>query len=120
VYRPRNTRYDEQYIQKTERSGRFSVNMWAWISAVSPGVMLHVEPRLNADVYIRILEDVMLRSVRRAFPNGDFIFQQDNCPIHTGGRRCSLTTRDHAAASGAPAQTAPWCHRIYGRSYQTL
>jgi hypothetical protein len=64
VYRRRNTRYDEQYIQKTERSGRFSVNMWAWIFAVSPGVMLHVEPRLNADVYIMILEDVMLRFVR--------------------------------------------------------
>jgi hypothetical protein len=29
VYRSRNTRYDEQYIQKTERNGRFSVNMWA-------------------------------------------------------------------------------------------
>jgi transposase len=48
--------------------------------------MLHVEPRLNADVYTRILEDVMLRSVRRVFPNGDFIFQQDNCPIHTAHR----------------------------------
>jgi hypothetical protein len=86
VCRRRNTRYDEQYIQKTERSGRFSVNMWAWIFVVSPGVMLHVEPRLNADIYIMILEDVMLRSVRRVFPSGDFIFQQDNCPIHTAHR----------------------------------
>jgi hypothetical protein len=58
--------------------------------------------RLNADVSIRILKDVMLRSVRRVFPNGNFIFQQDNCPIHTGGRRCALTTRDHAAAGGLP------------------
>jgi hypothetical protein len=37
VYRPRNSAYDERYVQTTQRSGRFSVNMWAWISADSPG-----------------------------------------------------------------------------------
>jgi transposase len=28
VYRPRNSRYDERYVEPTERSGRFSVNVW--------------------------------------------------------------------------------------------
>jgi hypothetical protein len=56
--KPRNSRYDERYVEPTERSGRFSVNVWGWISAVSPGVMLHVEERLNSGVYIRILENV--------------------------------------------------------------
>jgi hypothetical protein len=42
---------------------------------------------------------------------------------HSGGRRCTLTTRDHTAAGGLPrsysvhpAQTSPWCHRVYGWS----
>jgi hypothetical protein len=83
VYRPRNTRYEERYVRKTERSGRFSVNMWAWIFAVHPGIMLHVEDGLNADVFIRILEDVMLPSVAPLFPNGDFIFQQEKCSVYT-------------------------------------
>jgi hypothetical protein len=61
--KPRNSRYDERYVEPTERSGRFSVNVWGWISAVSPGVMLHVEERLNSGVYIRILENVMRPSV---------------------------------------------------------
>jgi hypothetical protein len=82
VYRPRNSRYDKPYVQTTERSNRF----WAWISVDSPGVMLHVEDRLNSDVYVRILEDVMLSSVLRIFPNFNFIFQQDNCSVHTAHR----------------------------------
>jgi hypothetical protein len=69
VYRPRNSRYDERYVEPTERSGRFSVNVWGWISAVSPGIMLHVEERLNSGVYIRILENVMHPSVTRVYPN---------------------------------------------------
>ena len=45
--------------------------------------MLHIEEQLNSHVYKQILENVMLPSVRRVFPNDEFIFQQDNCPIHT-------------------------------------
>jgi hypothetical protein len=86
VYRPRNSRYDERYVEPTERSGRFSVNVWGCISAVSPGVMLQVEERLNSGVYIRILENVMRPSVTRVYPNQNFIFQQDNCSVHTSHR----------------------------------
>jgi hypothetical protein len=82
VYRPRNSRY----VEPTERSGRFSINVWGWISAVSPVVMLHVEERLNSGVYIRILENVMRPSVTKVYPNQNFIFQQDNCSVHTSHR----------------------------------
>jgi hypothetical protein len=75
VYRPRNSRFSERYIHNTHNSGRFSVNIWSWISVRSPGVMLHVEERLNNDVYIRILENIMVASVAIAYPNNDYIFQ---------------------------------------------
>jgi hypothetical protein len=48
--------------------------------------MLHVEERLNSVVYIRILENVMRPSVTRVYPNQNFIFQQDNCSVHTSHR----------------------------------
>ena len=38
VYRPRNTRFDEEYIANYDRSGRFSVNVWAWLSIHGLGV----------------------------------------------------------------------------------
>jgi hypothetical protein len=86
VNQPRNTRYEERYVDATDRSGRFSVNMWAWISVESPGVILRVEERLTSAVYIRILENVLLPSVEPHFPNNNFIFQYDNCSIHTAHR----------------------------------
>jgi hypothetical protein len=48
--------------------------------------MLHVEEPLNNDVYIRILENIMVPSVAIAYPNNDYIFQQDNCSVHTARR----------------------------------
>jgi transposase len=86
VNQPRNTRYEERYVDATDRSGRFSVNMWAWISVESPGVILRMEERLTSAVYIRILENVLLPSVEPHFPNNNFIFQHDNCSIHTAHR----------------------------------
>jgi transposase len=59
-----------------------SVNVWGCISVRGPGVLCIVEQRLNANVYVNILEQVMLPFVAQAFPD-NFTFQQDNCPIHT-------------------------------------
>jgi hypothetical protein len=58
------------------RSGRFSANIWAWISADSPGLMF----------MLGFLKAVMMPSVSRIFPNFNFIFQQDNCSVHTAHR----------------------------------
>jgi hypothetical protein len=73
VYRPRNTRFHERYVHQMERRGRFSVNFWPWISVGSPGVMLHVADLLNSNVYIRILQNVMVPSVERIVPNDKLI-----------------------------------------------
>lgn len=81
VYRPVGMRYDERYTRKINQSGRFSVNVWGWISSRGPGVCAVIEERLNANVYCNILENIMLPSVRPVFGD-NFVFQQDNCPIH--------------------------------------
>jgi transposase len=78
VYRPRNSWFEEPYVQINQRSGRFRVNIWAWISAASAGVMIPVEETLTSDVYIRVLEDIMLLSMQAVYPNWNFIFQHDN------------------------------------------
>lgn len=82
VYRPENTRYSEPYVKPTERSGRFSINVWAWISCQGPGVCWRMEERLTGLSYVRIMENVMLPSVTMLYPQ-NFTFQQDNCSIHT-------------------------------------
>lgn len=82
VYRPPHARFQEQYTYSVKRSGRFNVNVWGWCSYKGLGVCYKVDGRFNADNYSHILENVMLPSVRQLYPE-NFIYQHDNCPVHT-------------------------------------
>jgi hypothetical protein len=57
--------------------------MWDCISARGPGVLCHIEERLTIHVYINLLQNVMVPSATNLFPENDYVFQQDNCPVHT-------------------------------------
>lgn len=81
VYRPRGERYNPQYTRKTNKSGRFSVNVWAWISRRGRGVCVVLEERLTAIVYRRVLEEALLPSVQPIFGENVY-FQHDNSPVH--------------------------------------
>lgn len=83
VYRPPRSRFNENYIAPNDRSGRFSVNVWAWMSMEGLGVCWNIDGRLNSRKYLEILDNVMLPSVRQRFPDDNFIFQHDNCSVHT-------------------------------------
>ncbi|KAJ8955597.1 hypothetical protein NQ318_001427 [Aromia moschata] len=64
VSRSRNTRFEENYTLSTTNSGRFSVDVWAWISVHDPGVCWQIDGRLTSAHYTNILENVMLPTVR--------------------------------------------------------
>lgn len=67
LYRPRNTRYDIEYIQPTRRSGRISAGVWGWISREEPREMTFVSGRLNSADYCEILEEVLIPSVEISY-----------------------------------------------------
>ena len=84
VYRPDNTRFEERYTGDLAfRPGRFSVDLWGWISVYVLGACWRLEGRFNTEHYMSVLEDIMLPSVGQIYPNNSFAFQQDNCPVHT-------------------------------------
>lgn len=83
VYRPRNTRFEERYVNNNDRQGRFSINVWAWINYHGNGMCWKIDDRLTSRNYVHMLENIMLPSVLQIFPENNFVFQQDNCPIHT-------------------------------------
>ena len=82
VYREPVTRYDTCYDQRHERSGRFSVSCWGWMSWAGIGMLECIHGLLNALQYVHILKNMMLPSVRVWNPKGNLIFQQDNHPMH--------------------------------------
>lgn len=83
VYRPTGTRFDDKYINKIKRNPRFSVNVWGWLSSRGLGVVHHIRNRLNSEEYINILNNVMIPTVTQSYPDRNFMFLQDNCPVHT-------------------------------------
>lgn len=85
VYRPPGSRFEEIYTQKIEKTGRFSVNVWGCMGAGWAGVCTRINGRFNTEQYLNILGNIMLPNARIEYPDG-FVFQQDNCPIHTARR----------------------------------
>ncbi|KAI5634222.1 seven in absentia protein family domain-containing protein [Phthorimaea operculella] len=55
---------------------------WGWMSSMGPGELIEVGAHFNSREYIEILRDVMLPSVRIAYPTQEIYFVQDNCSIH--------------------------------------
>lgn len=77
LYSPRNSRFDERYIQPTQRCGRIIAGMWGWISVDGPGEMTMIPWRLNSQGYVRLLEDNLLRTVEISYGElGNVVFMQ--------------------------------------------
>lgn len=76
MYRPRNSRFNQRYIQANQRSGRLTAGIWGWISADGPGEMCFINRRLNSHGYIEILDEVLLPSMEAYYPDEQRVFMQ--------------------------------------------
>ena len=61
---------------------KFKVNVWGCISWHGQGTPRVIEGRVNAQTYIGILDECLWSVVAKHFPRGNFLFQEDNAPIH--------------------------------------
>ncbi|KAL1490167.1 hypothetical protein ABEB36_012906 [Hypothenemus hampei] len=52
VFRPPKSRFNETYTKQDNRCGRFSVNVWAWISSWGPGLCWRIDGRLNGTLML--------------------------------------------------------------------
>lgn len=83
VWRLNGTRYDRHYIEPKRHSGRITAAYWGWMSADGPGEICRVSPRMNAEEYVDVLENILLPSVRLLYPDGPITLVQDNSSVHT-------------------------------------
>lgn len=82
VYRRDGTRFDKNHFQVTHQSGRKTVPVWAWFSASGAGDFVQIDGRFVKEKYLDILNNILLPSIERRFPNRRVKFIQDNSPIH--------------------------------------
>jgi hypothetical protein len=59
-----------------------SVMIWGCISWYGPGTLCKVQDNINAQKYINILDNHLWPVIARHFPAHNYVFQDDNAPVH--------------------------------------
>ena len=85
----------EREIKGTLKFGGGNLMVWGCMGWNGVGILCEVEGRMNAEQYISILEECLLRSMEESgVDEEDIIFQQDNDPKHTS-RLATKWFEDH-------------------------
>jgi hypothetical protein len=51
-----------------------------------PPIFIPEGEKVNTEVYIRLLESKVVPWLKKKFPDGNYVFQQDGAPAHTANR----------------------------------
>jgi hypothetical protein len=74
----------EQHVQGTVKFGGGSLMIWGCMTPQGAGHMCCIDGRLDAQLYVNILDNEFLESLAfHRLEVGDIVFRQDNDPKHT-------------------------------------
>ena len=91
--------------QATVKHG-VKINVWGCFAAHGVGELYQVDDILEQKQYQQILEDYMIPSATKLFPNGEkWIFQQDNDPKHTAKKTKDWFRTNEVEVLDWPAQS---------------
>jgi hypothetical protein len=77
-------RLTERTVQGTVKFGGGNVKVWSCMSWNGPGYIAMIDNTLDAELYIRILQEDLRMSIDEwELAQGEFVFQHDNDPKHT-------------------------------------
>jgi transposase len=78
VRRPLGTRFDEEYLQHVQRSGRRLVSVWGVLTGDGLGPLIRIDGRFTAERYTDLLEDHVITYINDFYTqfmnNGENIF----------------------------------------------
>lgn len=83
VYRPDNTRYEPDFVDTIQLSGRITAGFWGCITIDGPGELIPVNPHFNAQQYTNIINQNIIPMMNNF--EVQHIYMQDNSPIHSAG-----------------------------------
>lgn len=104
VRRPKNTEYSSRYTVKTIKHGGGSIMVWACFSWNGTGPIYWIKETLNQNIYINLLEQVMLPYAEENMPLL-WTYQQDNDPKHTSKAVKAWFERNNINVLKWPAQS---------------
>ncbi|GFU18434.1 transposable element Tcb2 transposase [Trichonephila clavipes] len=83
VWQSDGERFFSDCIVPTVKLGGGSIMVWGCFSWFGLGPLVPVIRNMSSEIYVDILDNAALPTVWQYFGEGPFLFQQDNCSIHT-------------------------------------
>lgn len=84
---------------------RLDLMVWGCITAHGVGTLCIVDGNINAEKYIEIIDSNLWPVVAMHFPNNQYIFQDDNAPVHRARVVKDFVTREGITTLEWPAQS---------------
>lgn len=101
VWRSANERYDKKCILASVKHDQ-KLMVWGCFTAHGVGDLHRIVGIMDKHVYHSVLVHHFRPSANRLFPNGDYIFQQDNDPKHT-----AIINKDYVKNKNIPTMRWP-------------
>ena len=83
VWRTPGTRFNIENMVPSIKHGGGGVMMWGCFSGKGLGPLIKVDGKMNHGDYIQILEKHLLPLINNNFSGKNYLFQDDNAPVHT-------------------------------------
>ena len=83
MWRQPHEKYDIDCLIPTVKSGQQGIMVWGCFTKNGLGPLVRLEGRITAVIYINILENYLLPYIDTLDDQENYIFQEDNAPIHT-------------------------------------
>ena len=96
---------DPKCLIPTFKSGQEIVLVWACFTKNKLGPIVRLEGRITAKVYIELLENYLLPFINNLENKNNYIFQEDNAPIHTAYIAKDWKKDNNIASLPWPAQS---------------
>ena len=84
---------------------KFSVMIWGCICWAGVGTLTKVCGNIKSDKYISILDENIWPVIARHFPDNDYLFQDDNAPVHRSRVTQQYMANNHIKNMSWPAQS---------------
>lgn len=83
----------------------YEVMIWGCVTWEGVGTVTAVNGNINAEKYQEILDENLWPAVARHFPAGNYLFQQDNAPVHRARSTQQFLHRNNISTLSWPAQS---------------
>lgn len=79
--------------------------VWGCLCFNGVGTLCRVEGNINSEKYIDILDTNLWPVIARHFPDGSYLFQDDNAPVHRSRLTQDFVARNRIKNMSWPAQS---------------